>query len=154
MIGSLIDAREELKRVEHQIFVSLKYTRTVDVMMNIIGRMIDGYAFLIDALLKKKVEEKVLEDIPHSPLERGKLLLSLTKDDEKIAANVDLYFLLRKLIRTNPEREQEYRRHVTLRTIVEGHEEAVTIDVLTEWYYFITDFYKHVELIIMPERSD
>ena len=42
MIETLENAKEELKRVDHLIFVSLKYTRTVDVLLNVINRIISS----------------------------------------------------------------------------------------------------------------
>ena len=47
MNESLIEAREELKRLEHIIYVSLKYTRTVDVILNALKRMVSTYDFII-----------------------------------------------------------------------------------------------------------
>ncbi len=53
----LRDANEELKRVDHLVYVSLKYTRTVDVILNILNRMVDGYAFMMDLLIKKAQDD-------------------------------------------------------------------------------------------------
>ncbi|MFH1400884.1 MAG: hypothetical protein ABIH41_05155, partial [Nanoarchaeota archaeon] len=71
MKEALENAKEELKRVDHQIYVSLKYTRTVDVLINIMRRMVDAYEFMIEAALKYCVESKKMETIPESPKERG-----------------------------------------------------------------------------------
>lgn len=148
MMQCLEDAREELKRVDHQIYVSLKYTRTVDVLLNIINRMIDGYDFLIEGLIKLAIEEGKAEKMPPSPIERGNLVKQLYEEDEQTVDNVNLFFLLRKLFRSNPQRENEYRRNVTMRTVVEGREELVTIDIITNYYHFMIEFYKKVEKLI------
>ena len=58
---------------------------------------------------------------------------------------MELYFLLRKIIKTNPLKEQEFRRHVTLRTIVDDKEIAVDIDIASEYYDKIKAFYEWVE---------
>ena len=60
-LESLDNAKEELKRVDHLIYVSLKYTRTVDVIKSIIERMINAFDFSIRAGLeyakgKKKIK--------------------------------------------------------------------------------------------------
>ena len=148
MMQSLEDAQEELKRVDHQIYVSLKYTRTVDVLLNILSRMLDGYEYLIQALLKMRIDEGKTERIPPSPIERGNLVKELFPDDQTIVDNMDLFFLLRKLFRSNPQRENEYRRNVTMRTVVEGREEIVNIDVITNYYQFMLQFHKRVEELI------
>ncbi|MBN1275116.1 hypothetical protein JXA12_02390 [Candidatus Woesearchaeota archaeon] len=144
----LEDAKEELKRVDHQIYVSLKYTRTVDVLLNIISRMIDGYEFLIEGLIKVAIEDGKAEQVPHSPIERGSLVKQLYDEDELIIDNINLFFLLRKLFRSNPVRENEYRRNVTMRTVIEGREELVTIDIITNYYHFMLEFYQKVEELI------
>ena len=83
---SLTDAKEELKRVDHLIYVSLKYTRTADIFINTISRMIDAYNHMFDALLKYNVEHKVIDEIPLAPIEKGNLLKELYKED-KITKN-------------------------------------------------------------------
>jgi hypothetical protein len=146
MKESLYEAKDELKRVDHQIYVSLKYTRTVDVLMNCIGRMIDAYNCLIDSLLKYAVDKKMRKEeyLPITPLERGDVVRELFKDDI-VQKNMELYFLLRKIHKTNPKKEQEFRRHVTLRTVVDEKEIIVDIDKATEYYDIIKEFYEWVD---------
>ena len=149
---SLDEAKEELKRVDHLIYVSLKYTRTVDVLLNAISRMMDAYDLLFESLLNKAEEEKKIIEVPLTPIERGNLVKELYAEDEQIIDNVELSFLLRKLHRSpNPQREQEYRRHVTLRTHIDGREEIVNIDLITNYYLFQLEFYKKVDKIINGE---
>ena len=146
MKESLQEARDELKRVDHQIYVSLKYTRTVDVLMNTIGRMIDAYNCLINCLLKYAVEKKLIKEeyIPNTPLERGNLVKDLFKD-EIVQKNMELYFLLRKVKKSAPKKEQEFRRHVTLRTVIDNEEVALDIDKATEDYDMLKEFYEWIE---------
>jgi hypothetical protein len=142
----LHEAKDELKRVDHQIYVSLKYTRTVDVLMNCIGRMIDAYNCLMDSLLKLAVEKKIIREeyVPGTPLERGNMVKDLFKDDI-VQKNMELYFLLRKIHKSSPKKEQEFRRHVTLRTHIDGQEVVVDIDKATEYYFIIKEFCEWVE---------
>lgn len=135
----LDDAVDELKRVDHQVYVSLKYTRTVDVLLNIINRMIDGYECMWNALLARLVEQEVIESIPDAPLVKAKVVGD-NFEDEMVQDNVQLYLLLKKLHRSNPEREQEYRRHVTMRTVIDGREEIVNIDIITNYYHMQKEF--------------
>ena len=146
MKESLQEASDELKRVDHQIYVSLKYTRTVDVLMNTIGRMIDAYNCLIDSLLKYAVEKNLRKEeyIPSTPLERGNLVKQLF-NDEIVQKNMELYFLLRKISKSVPKKEQEFRRHVTLRTVIGNKEVTLDIDKATEYYNMIKEFYEWIE---------
>lgn len=150
----LSDSKEELKRVEHLIYVSLKYTRTVDVLLNAIGRMIEAYDFLFNAMLRHALDYKRIESIPKTPIEKGNLIKKLYPENEKVIDNVELYFLLRKLHRAqNPEKEQEYRRHVAMKTIVDGKEEIVNIDIITNYYLFQLDFYRVMEAELLGKQE-
>ena len=157
MMQNLHDAVEEIKRAEHQIYVSLKYTRTVDVIINILHRMIDGYSLLMDSLLLYSVDQKKLseEEIPGSAVEKAKKVAELFKDDQETLDNVELYLLLRKIVNVkNFERENEYRRHVTMKVIVEGREEIVNIDIITNYYLFQRKFSQKVQKLVGVENKD
>lgn len=143
MIELLDDAGEELKRAEHLIYVSLKYTRTADVLMNTLSRMIDGYEFLLDSLLQYAKDTKGLQESPTTPLEKGNLVKKIFPQQE-IQDNVDLFFLMRKIYRAPYEKEQEYRRHVAIITHLDGRDEIINIDIITQYYEFQRAFFKFI----------
>jgi hypothetical protein len=147
---ALHDAVEEWKRVDHLIYVSLKYTRTVDVILNILSRMVDGYSFLMDALIKHAEDtKKWAGEVPESAIEKAELVRRIYKEDHDIVDNIDLYLLLRKLLRAKSiERENEYRRHVTMKTIIEGREEIVNIDIITNYYLYQREFLQKVQKML------
>ena len=67
-------AHQELKRADHSIAVSLKYTRTVDVIKSIIDRLINTISFGFDTLITHAKEEKNLDEIPTLPRLKIELL--------------------------------------------------------------------------------
>jgi hypothetical protein len=144
MRDAIESAVEELKRVDHSIFVSLKYTRTVDILINILIRMVDCYEFLILALLKYALEKKMIGDIPSTPKERAVLMKQIFKEQE-IHDNVDLYLLLKAMLKTTYGRENEYRRHVAMRAIVAGREEIININIISQYYEYLTSFFHMVD---------
>ena len=149
---SLADATDELKRVDHLIYVSLKYTRTVDVFVNIVKRMVEAYDKMFETLLKHALENKKIEEIPGSPIEKGNLIKKMY-EEEQFQKNVELCFLLRKIMRVKSHtKEQEYRRHVTMNMIIDGREEKLDIDILTGYYHFQKEFYQTIKKIIIPEE--
>ena len=153
MQESLNDAKEELKRVDHLIYVSLKYTRTVDVLLNVIGRMIDAYDYMMEAMLKYGIDKEKIFEIPISPRERGELIKE-TFDDDLVKDNINLYFLLRKLHKSNPAKEQEYRRHVTMTSYIDNRKEIVNIDIISQYYDFQRSFLEYVRSMITEDGSD
>lgn len=148
----LNEALEELKRVDHLIYVSLKYTRTVDVIQNILSRMVDAYSLMVDALLEFAREKGKLANDPESAVERAEAVRDVYTENTLVTDNMGLYLLLRKLLRARSvERENEYRRHVTMKTIVEGREEIVNIDIITNYFLFQREFLIHVKNIVEGE---
>ncbi|MGV8171289.1 MAG: hypothetical protein ACP5OA_01175 [Candidatus Woesearchaeota archaeon] len=144
MRDAIENAVEELKRVDHSIFVSLKYTRTVDILINILIRMVDCYEFLILALLKYALEHKIIGEIPSTPKERAVLIKQVFKEQE-VHDNIDLYLLLKAMLKSNYGRENEYRRHVAMRAIVAGREEIININIISQYYEYLTSFFHMVD---------
>ncbi|MGV8151306.1 MAG: hypothetical protein ACP5NV_06285 [Candidatus Woesearchaeota archaeon] len=144
MDEAIDNAVEELKRVDHSIFVSLKYTRTVDILENILTRMVDCYENLFLALLKYAKDHKMVGDIPATPKERVTLIKDVYKEQE-IHDNIDLYLLLKAMIKANFSRENEYRRHVAMRAIIAGREEIININIISRYYEFLTSFFHMVD---------
>lgn len=143
------EASDELKRVDHLVFVSLKYTRTVDVLLNAASRMIDAYEVMFITLLTKAKEDRKIGDIPDTPIEKGELIKELYSHDIQIKNNVDLFFLLRRIKRSKTyEKDEEYRRHVSLRTVIDGREEVLNIDIITKYYAFQKEFFQKVKDIL------
>jgi len=137
------DAKEELKRIDHLIYVTLKYTRTVDVFLSIIKRMINSYEFIVDALLEKAKEEGKIEEIPDIPLTKANKVLEFY-DDKDIKEHIEKYLVFRKLRRSNYEKKNEFRRHVTMSAIIDGKVVEVTIDSVTKEYHSIKDLIEKV----------
>jgi hypothetical protein len=138
------NAREELKRIDHLIYVTLKYTRTVDVFLSIIERMIGTYEFLVDTLVRYAISQGKIYEDPDIPLAKAQLVLKLY-DSKKIKDRIEHYLLLRKLRRANYERTSEFRRHVTMTALVEGKVIKVDIDTITEDFHLLRDFVDYVE---------
>lgn len=153
-LESLAEAKEELKRVDHLIYVSLKYTRTVDVIKSIIERMINAFDFSIRAGLEYAKVKKKIKAIPSNVVERGSVFLNLFKsEDESLKDYVDFYILLRKINRAHFERAREFRRHVTMTAFLEEGEIEIDIDIITEYYHKIRNFIIIIENIINPSKD-
>ena len=143
----LHNAKEELKRADHLIFVSLKYTRTVDVVINALNRLIEAYDFLCMSLLEKAKEKNLMMEIPETPIERAHAVKEMHPDD-KVLDNIELYLLMRKIVKSNVQKENEYRRHVALITYIAGRQEIVNIDIITEYFAYVQEFVEHVEKLL------
>lgn len=136
-------AVHELKRVDHLIYVSLKYTRTVDVLKNIIERLIATYDFLWDELLDRAERERKIFEIPTAP---AKKVAEIKKvySDEKLTESIKFYMLLRQFNNAQYSSHQEFRRHVTMRArFPNGDSKELNIDIITEYYKQTKEFVEY-----------
>lgn len=152
MIEYLDEAKEELKRVDHLIFVSLKYTRTVDVLKSIIERLINAYEQGIIALLEYLKKKKKIKVYPKAVLLKCDLIREKFKD-EKINENLDYYLLLRKLSKAQFTKRLEYRRHVTMIADIDGNFFEINMDNLKEYFNKTNDFISYITDLITPKRG-
>ncbi|MBI2139496.1 hypothetical protein HYU14_01120 [Candidatus Woesearchaeota archaeon] len=142
-------ALDEVKRAEHLYYVSLKYTRTVDVIKSSLERMSNALEFMFITLLLYAKKKKKVKEIPPSPILKIKALEGQNFFPElDVAAHIALYYKMRKLLRSPFDREEEYRRHVTMIAKTEAGEERITIDVVGEYYQKVFEFLKQVKQLI------
>jgi len=153
MKEALDNAITELKRVDHLFYVSLKYTRTADMMKHVMERMINSFSYCIESLLKHAQEAKKIQSIPENHALRCKLLLEISEDPE-IKSFISFYLKLRKINRAEYTKREEFRRHVTMTvTIDNGEVIEVNIDVLKEYYDRTRDFVDYVRKIVHGEEE-
>ena len=150
----LISANEELKRVDHLVYVSLKYTRTVDVLKSILERLINAFDFAILALLEKYQEKNPTIDIPKSPGLRTKILRDIYEKEPAILEFLDFYHLLRDLSRADFKRTKEFRRHVTMTAMLNDGEMEINIDIVTDYYHRSKIFVKLVQKMIESDGKE
>ena len=154
MKEALDNANQELKRVDHLYYVSLKYTRTVDMMKHMVERLISTISLGIESLLKHAKEEKKIDEIPDNLGLRCKLVLETFPGDE-IANYMNLYLKLRKILRAKYTKREEYRRHVTMTATLDNGEIAeINIDILKEYYDSVKNFIKLVKIIEEREEEE
>ncbi len=148
----LEEAREELKRADHIIYVSLKYTRTVDVIKNLIERLINCLDFIMEKLLDHAVEQKLLADKPANIGLKANALRKVY--GERYGELVSLYLHLRKVSRAEYKKSSEYRRHVTMTTTTDDGVFMFDIDKSKELYLKVKGFVEDAEKFIGGEEEE
>jgi hypothetical protein len=122
-------ARDELKRVDHLVYVTLKYTRTADVILNIIARLISAFDAAILESLEYFKEKKRIKSIQDSESLRAGQLYKLLRR-KGIKKYLDMYALLKKIAKAEYQAKEEYRKHVTLIAKVDKKEINVDVPVI------------------------
>lgn len=148
-------AIQELKRVDHLFWVSLKYTRTVDVIKHVIDRLINCIGFGLESLLKYAKEKKLISSIPENSGLRCDLLKKTFPSNNELNDYINFYLRLRKLSKAEYTKREEFRRHVAMiATIDKGEIVEVSIDSLKEDYEKTKDFVSFVKKIINEEKDE
>jgi hypothetical protein len=150
----LEEAKEELKRADHLIFVSLKYTRTCDVLKHIIERLINCIDFSFTGLLEHMKEQGKVEEVPKAPIPKANLIKKLFPDDEFLPEFADFFMRLRKISKADFTRACEFRRHVTMTVVVNEEVIKVDIDNITEYFKRAKEFFAHVQDIVEPKKEE
>ncbi len=149
------NAREELKRTDHLIFVSLKYTRTVDVLKNIVERMINAIEFGVEALLEHCIDKRKIPDMPPSHKEKISTVLEIFKEDENVIKFMELYQMLRKIRRAKYQKREEFRRHVTMiATLDDGKVIDVDMDKVKEFNDQTIEFIDYIEDTTLGKKEE
>ncbi|MBI4983176.1 hypothetical protein HZC32_00840 [Candidatus Woesearchaeota archaeon] len=136
----LLEAREELKRLEHIIYVSLKYTRTTDVIINALTRLLSVFDLIIEAYLEDAKGKGLISALPKSPAFRGTKLSGLYSEDKELQHYLYFYSFLRTLLKLPHQKREEYRRHVTVIVDLDKCTAGVDIDCLTNYEKVVHDF--------------
>lgn len=142
-------AMEEMKRADHLIFVSLKYTRTVDVLKHVIARLINTLDLAFSAILEKLKDEGKIDEVPTTPVQKANLLKEKFVDDGQVVEFCDFFLKLRKIDKASFERAREFRRHVTMTVVLPDDELIeINIDSITSDFKRTKDFLEHVKQLM------
>lgn len=134
-------ARNELKRIDHLIFVTLKYTRTVDVIKAIIGKFINALDLKVEDYYNNLFEKEKITRIPPVALVRVKKLEEMYPEDEKVKSFVDFYVQLKQVYNAEYRAKEEYRKNVTMVTKVK----EINIAILKEYVEYVKDYITYID---------
>ncbi|MEM3113381.1 MAG: hypothetical protein QXI33_03080 [Candidatus Pacearchaeota archaeon] len=130
---------------DHLLYVSLKYTKTSEVIMNLILRwtvMID-YAF--ESLLQHAKKKKIIKFIPSSPKPKLDLIRETFKKEKIVIDVLDLYEMFRKIDHLHKEAEGEFRKNVALRVHYKGEIIRINLDKLKEYSLILEKFINYLK---------
>ncbi len=152
MIEDLEDsAREELKRADHLLYVTLKYTRTADVIKNTIKRLISALDFSIQEALEIMLSKKKIKEVPKTALLRAELL-DLKK--KEFRDYMDFYFFLRKIDAAEYQGREEFRKGVCMISQASA-KEKITVDIprLKEYFEKTIKIVQEIEEVIHDKKK-
>ena len=122
------DIIKEKISADHLLYVSLKYTKTCDVIINLLSRWKNMIDKGMDHLMAKAKKEKKWKPIPDAPRAKLIQLKKLYTDNKDIMSALELYELFRDIDKLDKIRENEFRKGVNLKVTYKG--EIIDINLL------------------------
>lgn len=109
------DIIKEKISADHLLYVSLKYTKTCDVILNLLSRWKNMIEKGLDRLVEKAKKEKKWKPIPDAPKARVVQLKRIYENKKEIIEAIELYELFRDVDKLDKIRENEFRKGVNLK---------------------------------------
>lgn len=145
MIEALEKIIKEKISADHLLYVSMKYTKTCDVMINLIKRwkiMMD-YAF--DGLLEKAKRKKKIKKIPTAPKLKLDEMKKIFKNEKEVTDAIELYEMFKLIDILRKTKEGEFRKGVCLRVIYKWEEVQINLDKLKEYSEILDNFIEYTK---------
>ena len=124
---------QEKISADHLLYVSLKYTKTGDVILNLILRWRKMIETSINEILKHAKKKKKILAVPENPVGKIEKIRVLLKKDKNFLEVMDMYEMFRKIEELRKESIGEFRKNVTLKIFYRGEEIDVNLEKLKEY---------------------
>ena len=96
---------------DHLLYVSLKYTKTCDVILNLIKRWTIMISDGVDGLLMQAKKKKKIKTIPAAPRQKMELVKKTFKKEKVITETMELYEFFKRLDTLPKIKENELNAH-------------------------------------------
>ena len=118
---------------DYLLYVSLKYTKTCDVIINLLIRWKIMIELGMDRLVEKAKKAKKWKSVPDAPRAKLIQLKKIYYDNLDIKGGLDLYELFRDIDSLEKVRENEFRKGVNLKVIYREQVVNINLDKLKEY---------------------
>ena len=137
------DIIKEKISADHLLYVSLKYTKTCDVILNLLSRwkiMVDtSFAFLIQKAGKS------WKPVPDAPRAKVIQLRKLYANEPLVMEALDLYEFFRDLESLDKIRESEFRKGVNLKVTYKGKQVNINLEQLGIYSQILERFISYLK---------
>ncbi len=131
---------QEKISADHLLYVSLKYTKTCDVILNLLLRWRKMIETVINELLKHAKKKKKVSSVSPNTVGKIEQIKKLFKKDKDFLEVIELYEMLRKIEELRKERIGEFRKNVTLKIFYRGGEINVNLEQLKKYADLLEKF--------------
>ncbi len=139
---------KEKTSADHLLYVSLKYTKTCDVILNLLARWKSLIELSFDAILEKRVEGGKVPAMPESPKQRIEFIKKYFKKSDEVQDVVPLYIFFKRIPDLNKTRSGEFRKNVNLKVVDIKKTTDINMEKLGEYYEIVEKFIVEVKKIL------
>jgi len=141
---------KEKTSADHLMYVSLKYTKTCDVILNLLARWKSLIEISFDGILEKQCEEGKVPCMPAHPKQRIEFMKKYFAKNEAIQKVIPLYIFFKRIPDLTKTRSGEFRKNVNLK-VKAGPTRVVDInmEMLGEYYDVVEAFIVEVKKILI-----
>lgn len=125
---------------DHLLYVSLKYTKTCDVIINLLLRWKIMIEMGMEWLVEKAKKQKKWKAVPDAPRAKLVQLKQIYANNPDISKALELYELFRDIENLEKIRENEFRKGVNLKINYRGQLINVNLDKLKEYSQILERF--------------
>jgi len=140
---------QEKISADHLLYVSLKYTKTCDVIMNLLLRWRKMIDTSISESLKHAKKKNKIKEISENYVGKLEQIKILFKKDKNYQTTLEFYEMLKKLENLRTERIGEFRKNVALRIFYRGEMIEVNLEKLKEYADMLEKFVGSTKQFLM-----
>jgi len=130
---------------DHLLYVSLKYTKTCDVIINLILRWKVMIDMAMDKLVEKAKKKKKWKPIPDAPRAKLVQLRKIYAKEPDVANILNIYGMFRDIEKLEKVRQSEFRKGVNLKVTYKGDIVDINLDKLKEYSDLLEKFISYLK---------
>lgn len=140
---------QEKISADHLLYVSLKYTKTCDVMLNLLARWKSMIELGADLLLEKAKKKRLIKAIPEAPKAKVDKLKEIFKKNEVVLSSLELYDFFKRVPDMRQVRESEFRKNVNLKVLDKGEWVVIDMNKLKEYADILERFISELKQFLV-----
>lgn len=136
---------KEKTSADHLLYVSMKYTKTCDVILNLVARWKSMMEMCFDALIKKSFDEGQIKMMPNSPKQKIEFMKLYFKKQKAVQETIPTYIFFKRVPELPKTRIGEFRKNVSLK-ITDGQNTVdINLEKLKEYSELLERFISEVK---------
>lgn len=136
---------KEKTSADHLLYVSMKYTKTCDVILNLVARWKSMMEMCFDALIKKSFDEGQIKMMPNSPKQKIEFMRLYFKKLKSVQETIPTYIFFKRVPELPKTRIGEFRKNVSLKITDGANTVDINLDKLKEYSELLERFISEVK---------